>query len=109
MIHFDTASFEQALDEGKLIMADFWADWCGPRMMLGPVIEDLAEKYEGKAIIGKVNTDKEGELAMRYAVSNIPTVIFFQNGKEIDRKVGVMPPDVYIQVLEQNLDHQQPS
>lgn len=103
MIHFDTETFDQALSDGKLVMADFWADWCGPCMMLGPVIEDLAEKYDGKAVIGKVNTDEESELAIRYAVSNIPTVIFFQDGKEIDRKVGVMPPEVYIQVLEQNL------
>ena len=85
------------------MMVDFWADWCGPCQMLGPVIESLAEKYEGKAVVGKVNTDEEGELAMRYTVMNIPTVIFFKDGKEIDRKVGVMPPDAFIQVLEQNL------
>ena len=103
MIHFDKETFDQTLSEGKLMMVDFWAEWCGPCQMLGPVIESLAEKYEGKAVIGKVNTDEEGPLAMRYTVMNIPTVIFFKDGKEIDRKVGVMPPDVYIQVLEQNL------
>ena len=96
-------TFDKSLEEGKLMMVDFWADWCGPCQMLGPVIESLAEKYEGKAIVGKVNTDEEGELAMRYTVMNIPTVIFFKDGKEIDRKVGVMPPDAFIQVLEQNL------
>ena len=103
MIHFNKETFEAALAEGKLMMVDFWAEWCGPCQMLGPVIESLSEKYEGKAVIGKVNTDEEGPLAMRYTVMNIPTVIFFKDGKEIDRKVGVMPPDVYIQVLEQNL------
>ena len=72
-------------------------------LLRDPVMEALAEKYEGKAIVGKVNTDEEGELAMRYTVMNIPTVIFFKDGKEIDRKVGVMPPDAFIQVLEQNL------
>ncbi|MPN49476.1 Thioredoxin [bioreactor metagenome] len=68
--------------------------------MLGPVIEQLADQYEGKALVGKVDVDAEGELAMRYGVMSIPTVIFFQNGKEIDRKVGVMPPDAYTKVLE---------
>lgn len=103
MIHFNKDTFDKTLAEGKLMMVDFWAEWCGPCQMLGPVIESLAEKFEGKAIIGKVNTDEEGELAMRYSVMSIPTVIFFKDGKEIDRKVGVMPPDVFIQVLEQNL------
>ena len=85
------------------MMVDFWAAWCGPCQMLGPVIESLAEQYEGKAVVGKVNTDEEQELAMSFGITGIPTVIFFKDGKEIDRKVGVMPPDAYIQVLEQNL------
>lgn len=102
MIHFNKETFDKTLAEGKLTLVDFWASWCGPCQMLGPVIESLADKYEGKAVIGKVNTDEEQELAIRYSVMNIPTVIFFKDGKEIDRKVGVMPPDVYIQVLEQN-------
>ena len=103
MIHFNKETFDKTLAEGKLMMVDFWAEWCGPCQMLGPVIESLSEKYEGKAVIGKVNTDEEGPLAMRYTVMNIPTVIFFKDGKEIDRKVGVMPPDVFVQILEQNL------
>lgn len=93
---------EVVVRSDKPVLVDFWAEWCGPCQMLGPVIESLADKYEGKAVIGKVNTDEEQELAIRYSVMNIPTVIFFKDGKEIDRKVGVMPPDVYIQVLEQN-------
>lgn len=103
MIHFDAETFDKALKEGKLMMVDFWADWCGPCQMLGPVIESLAEKYEGKAVVGKVNTDEEQELAIRYSVMSIPTVIFFKDGKEIERRVGVMPPDVFVQILEQNL------
>lgn len=103
MIHFNKETFDKTLVEGKLMLVDFWAEWCGPCQMLGPVIESLAEKYEGKAIIGKVNTDDHPELAMRYTVTGIPTVIFFKDGKEIDRKVGVMPPDAFVQVLEKNL------
>ena len=101
--HLKTEGFDAAVEAAPLAMVDFWAVWCGPCQMLGPVIESLADKYEGKAVIGKVNTDEEGELAMRYTVMNIPTVIFFKDGKEIDRKVGVMPPDIFVQILEQNL------
>ena len=103
MTHFNKETFDKTLGEGKLMMVDFWAAWCGPCQMLGPVIESLAEQYEGKAVVGKVNTDEEQELAMSFGITGIPTVIFFKDGKEIDRKVGVMPPDAYIQVLEQNL------
>ena len=103
MIHFNKETFDKALAEGGLMMVDFWAEWCGPCQMLGPVIESLAEQYEGRAVIGKVNTDEEPELAQRYQVSGIPTVIFFKDGREIDRKVGVMPPDAFVQVLEEHL------
>ena len=103
MIHFDKESFDKTLEEGKLMLVDFWAEWCGPCQLLGPVIEHLAEEYEGRAVIGKVNTDEQPELAMRYQVSGIPTVIFFKDGREIDRKVGVMPPDAFVQVLDANL------
>ena len=103
MIQFNKESFDKALGEGKLMMVDFWASWCGPCRMLGPVIDKLAEQYEGKVISGKVNVDDEQELAIRYGVMSIPTVIFFKDGKEIDRKVGVMPGDVFVQTLENNL------
>ena len=100
--HFKTAEFDAAVAAAPLAMVDFWADWCGPCKMLSPVIEDLAGQYEGKALVGKVNTDEEPELAMRYGVMSIPTVIFFKDGKEIDRKVGVMPPAAFTQVLDEN-------
>ena len=103
MMHFNVESFEKSLNEGKLMMVDFWAAWCGPCRMLAPMVDDLAEKYAGKVVVGKVNVDEEQELAIRYGVMSIPTVIFFKDGKEIDRKVGVMPPSAFTQVLDSNL------
>ena len=99
MIHFDTNTFDQALAGDKMLMVDFWATWCGPCRMLAPVIEDLAQQYEGKAVVGKIDVDEQPELAVRYGVTTIPTVIFFKDGKEIARKVGVMPAGVYTDLL----------
>ena len=101
MLHFTKDGFDKALSQGKLMMVDFWASWCGPCRMLGPVIEQLDNRYPD-VVVGKVNVDDEQELAMRYGVMSIPTVIFFKDGKEIDRKVGVMPPEVFVQILEAN-------
>ena len=101
--HFTKESFDQALSGGQLMMVDFWANWCMPCRMLGPVIQQLADQYDGRAVVGKVDVDAEGELAMRYGVMNIPTVILFKNGREIDRKVGVMPGAVFTQALDENL------
>ena len=68
-----------------MAMVDFWADWCGPCKMLSPVIESLADQYEGKVLVGKVNVDEEPDLARRFGVMSIPTVVFLKNGQEFDR------------------------
>lgn len=101
--HFKTDEFDSAVEQAPLAMVDFWADWCGPCKALSPVIESLAEQYEGKALIGKVNVDEERELAIRFGVMSIPTVVFLKNGREFDRKVGTMPAAVYTEVLDANL------
>ncbi len=101
--HFKTAEFNTAVEAAPLAMVDFWASWCGPCKMLSPVVESIAEKYEGKALVGKVNVDDEPELAQQFGVMSIPTVIFLKNGREFERKVGVMPGEVFTDILDKNL------
>ncbi|MBQ6951426.1 MAG: thioredoxin [Clostridia bacterium] len=89
-LKFTKENFEElVLNADKPVLVDFWATWCMPCRMLSPTIEEIAEDAEGRAYVGKVNVDEEGELAMKYGVRSIPTLIFFQNGKEVNRMVGV--------------------
>lgn len=101
--HLKTAEFDAAVGEAPLAMVDFWASWCGPCQMLGPVMEDLEVRYEGKALVAKVNVDEEPDLARRFGVMSIPTVVFLKQGREFDRKVGAFPPAVYTEVLDKAL------
>mgnify|MGYP005808113195 CR=1 FL=1 len=89
--HFNADGLKKAVASGGLVMVDFWASWCGPCRMLAPTIEKLAGQYEGKAIVGKVNTDDESALAASLGIMSIPTVIFFKDGVEIDRRVAEIP------------------
>lgn len=90
---------QQVLQADKPVLVDFWATWCMPCRMIAPVVEELAEEYEGKAYVGKVNVDEEGELAMRYHVSSIPTLILFQGGKETERLIGVQSKETLEELL----------
>ena len=101
--HLKTAEFDAAVNAAPLAMVDFWAVWCGPCKMLSPTVEAIAGQYDGKVMVGKVNVDEEPELARRFGVMSIPTVVFLKNGREIDRKVGVMPPKAFTDVLDANL------
>ena len=101
--HLKTEEFEAVVEAAPLAMVDFWADWCGPCKMLSPTIEALAEQYEGKALVAKINVDEEPELARTFGVMSIPTVVFLKNGREFDRKVGLMPITAFSEVLDKNL------
>ena len=103
MTHFTRETFQKALEGPQIVMADFWAPWCMPCQMLGPLIEDLATKYEGRVVIGKVNTDEEMDLAMEYGIASIPSVIFFKDGREIRRIIGLGNPDEYSTFLDSQL------
>ena len=99
MTHFNKESFDKALDQGKLMMVDFWADWCGPCRMLGPVIEDLADRYEGKAVVGKVNVDEEAALALKYQIMSIPTLVVMKNGVFQNKAIGVQTKEEVLELL----------
>ena len=101
--HLKTEEFEAVVEAAPLAMVDFWADWCGPCKMLSPTIEALAEQYEGKALVAKINVDEDPELARSFGVMSIPTVVFLKNGREFDRKVGLMPITAFSEVLDKNL------
>ena len=75
----------------KLVLVDFWAEWCGPCRMVGPIVEELAKEYDGKAVIGKLNVDHNPNVSMEFGVRNIPTILFFKNGKVVDKQVGAVP------------------
>ena len=91
----------EVLNADKPVLVDFYADWCGPCRQLAPTIEQLAAQYEGRAIVSKVNIDRHSELAGRYGIQSIPTVLFFKDGKEVQRLVGVHPESAYASVLDE--------
>jgi thioredoxin 1 len=91
------------VENSPLSVVDFWATWCGPCRMLAPVIEKLGEEYSEKVLIAKVDVDAEPELARRFGIMSIPTVVFLKNGREFERKVGLMGPEAFSKILDENL------
>jgi thioredoxin 1 len=85
---------DTVLNSDKVSIVDFWAVWCGPCRMIAPSIEELAKEYDGKAVIGKLNVDENPQVSMEYGIRSIPTILFFKNGKIVDKQVGVVPKSV---------------
>ncbi len=86
---FTDANFDELLSSNKVVLADFWATWCGPCKAMGPSIDELAEQYEGQVLIGKVDVEENVDLAEKYAIRSVPTLIFFKDGEMVDKVVGL--------------------
>ncbi len=103
-LEFTDANFKQTvLDSEKLSVIDFWAEWCGPCRVVGPVIEELAKDYDGKVNIGKVNVDFNPEISMMYGIRNIPTILFVKGGQVVDKQIGAVPKRVLDAKVKQHL------
>ena len=95
------ANFDElVLNSTKPVLVDFWAEWCGPCRMLGPIIEEVSKDYKGRAVVGKLDVDSNQEFAAKFGVRNIPTVLVFNNGELINRQVGVSPKNIYTESLD---------
>ncbi|HRR96807.1 MAG TPA: thioredoxin [Candidatus Ratteibacteria bacterium] len=95
IIELTNDNFDNFLKEKEFVIVDFWAPWCMPCRMVSPIIENLSKKYEGKVSFGKLNVDQQQDIAVKFGIMSIPTIIIFQNGKEVDRIIGAMPEEMF--------------
>ena len=102
-INVTDQNFEEIINSDKPVMIDFWAEWCGPCKMIGPVVEELASEYEGKAIIGKVDVDSNPGVSAKFGIRSIPTLLFFKNGEIVDKQVGAVGKPALASKLEGQL------
>ena len=101
IVHVTEETFKKEVLESKVpVVVDFWAAWCGPCRMVGPIIDEVSTEYEGKAVVGKVDVDANQEFAAKYGVRNIPTVLVFKGGEIVSRQVGVSPKQVYTDAID---------
>jgi len=100
-IEITDSNFEEVvLKSDKPVLVDFWAEWCGPCRMVGPVVEELSNEYEGRAVIGKVDVDNNPEVSMKFGIRNIPALLFFKDGEIVDKQIGAVPKSVLAEKLD---------
>ena len=100
MIVFTDQNFEKEVLKSEMaVLVDFWAPWCGPCQMVGPIVEELAKEYDGKVKIGKLNVDENPQVAVKYSIMSIPAVIFFKEGKEVARQIGLESKEAYLKLI----------
>ena len=103
-VHLTESSFDQFVSDNEIVLIDFWADWCRPCKMVAPILDELAQEYSGKVTIGKVDTDSERGLAMKYGANSIPTFWAFKQGKPVGRFVGAYPKASFVDIFKQLID-----
>ncbi len=101
-IEITDSNFESVINGDQPVLVDFWAEWCGPCKMIGPVVEELATEYDGKAVVGKVDVDSNPEVSAKFGIRSIPTLLVFKGGEIVDKQIGAVPKAV----LEQKLSAQ---
>ncbi len=100
-IELTDSNFEElVLKSDKPVLVDFWAEWCGPCRMVAPIVKEISAEYEGKAVVGKLDVDTNPEVAQKYGIRNIPTILFFKNGEVADKQVGAVPKSMLTAKIE---------
>ena len=103
-IELTDANFDELVIKSEIpVLVDFWAEWCGPCRMVGPLVEELAKEYEGKAVIGKLNVDNNPGVSVQFGIRNIPALLYFKNGQVVDKQVGAVPKSILANKLDAQL------
>ncbi len=102
-IEITDANFEEIIGSDKPVLVDFWAEWCGPCKMIGPIVEELAGEYDGKAVIGKVDVDNNPQVSAKFGIRSIPTLLVFKGGEIVDKQIGAVPKNVLSEKLDAQL------
>jgi thioredoxin 1 len=100
-LEFTDANFEElVLNSENPVLVDFWAEWCGPCRMVGPIVQEIGQDYEGKVVVGKLDVDSNPGVSAKFGIRNIPTILFFKGGQVVDKQVGAVPKQVLVNKLE---------
>ncbi len=102
-IEITDGNFEKIIATDKPVLVDFWAEWCGPCKMIGPVVEEIAGEFEGKAVVGKLDVDNNPGISNKYGIRSIPTLLVIKNGEVVDKQVGAVPKNVIVEKLNAQL------